>query len=483
MKKIKLSKIEHRNEQRIKVQFEKQTDLINKIKTIDGRRWSKTKNCWHLPYSKESFEALKTVFGKSNLDYPKEKADKNPSVIIKPKFIDYQLDGKTYLKVVGEKILLIKRNKNWVEAYVPFDKKNWIEAIQNIEGRKWDSEKTAWYLPNVKATFRHLKKFVELKNIVFQFEIEKDIPDSIPTKSKVKKPIKSTSSTLSNYQKEAIIKLEEQIILKRYSPATLKSYRGHLIAILLFFPKLLPEQIGSKEIQKYLLHQIKSKKIAEATQNQIINAYKFYVEQVLKRPKAFIEIPRPKKPRQLPNVLSQEEVVALLKAPKNLKHKLILMLIYSCGLRLSEVVNIRIRDVNEERNNIFIRAGKGKKDRFATLADSLIPYLKTYKKQFNPVYWLLEGANGGQYSKSSVQKVLRKAVEDSKVNPYATVHTLRHSYATHCVENGFSLALIQKALGHNSLKTTERYLHISNKAMKHLKSPLDIIEQKNKNKL
>ena len=483
MKKIKLSKIEHRGAIRIKVLFEKEADLISKIKTIEGRRWSKSKNCWHLPYSKDSFDALKAVFGESNLDYPKEKLDKNLAVNIEPKFIDYKLNGKTYLKVIGEKILIIKRNKNWVEAYVPFDKKNWIEAIQNIEGRKWDSEKTAWYLPNVKATFRHLKKFVELKNIVFQFEIEKDIPDSIPTKSKVKKPIKSTLFTLSNYQKEAIIKLEEQIILKRYSANTLKSYRGHLIAILLFFPKLLPEKIGSKEIQKYLLHQIKFKKIAEATQNQIINAYKFYVERVLKRPKAFIEIPRPKKPRQLPNVLAQEEVVALLNAPKNLKHKLMLMIIYSCGLRLSEVINIQTKDVNLLRRSIFIKAAKGKKDRYVTLADSIIPYFKIYKKQYKPVTWLLEGATGGKYGKTSVQKVFRKAVEVSKVNPYSTVHTLRHSYATHCVENGFSLALIQKALGHNSIKTTERYLHVSSDALKKLRSPLDIIDDKKGNNL
>lgn len=478
--KIKLSKIEHRKQIRIKVQFEKRADLISKIKKVEGRRWSKTKNCWHLPYSKESFEALKNVFGESNLDYPKEKLNKAPSVIIEPKFINYQLDGKTYLKVAGEKIVIIKRNKNWIKAYVPFDKKSWIEAVQNIEGRKWDSEKAVWYLPNVKTTFRHLKKFVELKNIVFQFEIEKNIPDSIPTKSKVKKFVKST---LSKEQKEAILKLEEQITLKRYSPATLKSYRSHLIAILLFFPKLLPEQIGSDEIQKYLLHKIKFKKIAEATQNQIINAYKFYVERVLKKPKAYIEIPRPKKPRQLPNVLAQEEVVAILNAPKNLKHKLMLMLIYSCGLRLSEVINIQTKDVNVLRKSIFIKAAKGKKDRYVTLAESVIPYLKSYKKQYKPVTWLLEGVAGGRYSKTSVQKAFRKAVEISKVNPYSTVHTLRHSYATHCVENGFSLALIQKALGHNSIKTTERYLHVSSDALKQLRSPLDIIDDKKGNKL
>jgi len=482
MKKIKLSKIEHRGTERIKVLFEKEVDLISKIKTIKGRRWSKTKNCWLLPYSKESFEALKKIFGEVNLDYPTtySKIELN---LVEPNFVDYQKNGNNFRKVVGDKIIVQKQSPKWLEAYVPFNHKTWIEVIRNIEGRKWEPNLSAWILPNVKATFRFLKQKIGLKEIIFNFKIEKDIPDYFQSKIKGKKKQKKKKLRLMTAsQQNAIIELEERIILKRYSPSTLKSYKGHLISIFLFYPKLLPSAIEPKEIEKYILYQIKFKKISESTQNQIINAYKFYAESVLKKEKQYIQIPRPKNPRQLPNVLSQDEVIRLIKTPKNIKHRLILMLIYSCGLRLSEVINIRMRDVNGERRNIFIKAGKGKKDRFVTLADSIIPYIKIYKKQFKPVYWLLEGATGGQYSKSSVQKVLRKAVEESKVNPYATVHTLRHSYATHCVENGFSLALIQKALGHNSLKTTERYLHISNKAMQHLKSPLDLIAEKKKNK-
>lgn len=479
MKKVKLSKIEHRKEQRIKVQFEKQADLITKIKTIYGRRWSKTKNCWHLPYSKDSFDALKVVFGESNLEYPKMTEQVQ---FEKPQTVEYQFNNEFRKKTIGSKIIVKKKNKKWLETFVPYDKKGWIETIRIVDGRRWNPETASWFLPNVKATFRYLKKYIGLEHIKFNFKIEKDIPDYFSGKSKEEQN-KNSLKLLTMEQQEAIIKLEEKIILKRYSKSTLKSYRHHLISIFRFYPQLLPSKIGNEEIRKYLLHLIRFKNIAEATQSQVINAYKFFAEVVLKKPKESIKISRPKKPKKLPNILSQEEVIKLIKTPKNIKHRLILMLIYSCGLRLNEVVNIRIKDVNEQRSNIFIRAGKGKKDRFVTLASSLIPYLKPYKKQFNPVYWLLEGVGGGQYSKSSVQKVLRKAVEDAKVNPYATVHTLRHSYATHCVENGFSLALIQKSLGHNSLKTTERYLHISNNAMKHLKSPLDIIQEKGKDNL
>ena len=183
----------------------------------------------------------------------------------------------------------------------------------------------------------------------------------------------------------------------------------------------------------------------------------------------------------MPNVFSQEEVIRLIESPDNLKHKLILLLIYSAGLRLGELVNIRVRDINFSRRVIFIKDGKGKKDRFVTLAEEVIPYIKTYKSQYNPDYWLMEGQLGGQYSKRSVQNVFRQALEKSKVFAFGTVHTLRHSYATHCVENGFDIALLQEALGHGSIKTTEKYLHISSHALKKLRSPLDIYKNKNKN--
>lgn len=483
MKKIHLSKIEHRGEERIKVAFAKMPELIRKIKKIEGRKWSQTKKCWHLPYTKSSFEALKNSFGNDGLFYENlSRTSFGSKENHEPQFLDYQSVSANGRKVIGDKIIINQIDENWLVAFIPFQQKSWIEVIRNIDGRQWQPEQTNWRLPNVKNAFRQMKQHIGLKNIIFNFEISANIPESFFS-AKPKRPSKKKKIQLSKEQLLALTNLEEQIILKRYSSATLKSYKNHLLAILLFHPKLLPAKIGSEEVRKYLLHQIKFKKIAESTQNQIINAYKFYAEQVLKKPKEFIEIPRPKKPKKLPNVLSENEVIQLIKATSNLKHKFILMLIYSCGLRLGEVINVRVRDINEERRNIFIKAGKGKKDRYVTLAESVIPYLKIYKKQFDPVYWLFEGSSGGQYSKSSVQSLFRKGVEKSKINPFATVHTLRHSYATHCVENGFSVALIQKALGHNSIKTTEKYLHVSNEVLKKLKSPLDIIDKKEQNNL
>lgn len=165
---------------------------------------------------------------------------------------------------------------------------------------------------------------------------------------------------------------------------------------------------------------------------------------------------------------------------ENLKHRCVLKTIYSGGLRLGEVCNLRIQDIQSDRKQIFIHGGKGKKDRYTTLSDSLLIELRQYYLQYQTSYWLFEGQTGGQYSRRSVQAVLRKAVEKSKINAFATVHTLRHSYATHLLESGTSLRHIQELLGHASSKTTEIYTHLSNEERQRIVSPLDRLKKKEK---
>lgn len=190
----------------------------------------------------------------------------------------------------------------------------------------------------------------------------------------------------------------------------------------------------------------------------MINAIKFYYEKVLGQQRKFYEL-RPKKPQQLPLVFTETEIVLLLKPVDNLKHKCILMLIYSAGLRLGELTQLRIDDINTAQKSVFVKAGKGKKDRRTLLSDKMILFLNRYLKEYKPQYWLFEGMDGGQYSPRSVQAIFRRAVRAAGVNPYATVHTLRHSFATHLLEQGTDLRYIQELLGHNSVKTTEIYTY------------------------
>lgn len=486
---IQLSLITHRGEKRIKVFFEKDSSLIRKIKSIEGRKWSNTKRCWYVPYDKKSFAGLKKVFADCKLEYPNapnsSKTLSSPAIQndnLDINYASYTYQGELKKKVIGTLIIAKQVNPKWIEFYVPCHQVRWVNVIKHINGRKWDIEKLCWILPNVKQSYWILKEHIGLNNIRFDYKIQKDIPESYifqyyKKKEKQKTPPKGFE-LLNEIQKKAIYQLEEQIILRQLSQFTLKSYRNHLIALFLYFPKIDPENISVKDVEMYLLHQIKFKKISESTQNQIINSVKAYWEKVLNRPKGRIDIPRPKKPKHLPNVFSQEEVIQLIESPKNLKHKLILLLIYSAGLRIGEVVKIRTRDININRRVIFIKDGKGKKDRFVTLAEAVLPFLKKYTHEYRPTYWLIEGQSGGQYSKNSINKIFHIALKKSKIFAYGTVHTLRHSYATHCIENGFSIALLQEALGHQSIKTTEKYLHISSKALKKLKSPFDIIKNK-----
>lgn len=475
---IHLSKIEHRGQIRIKVLFPKNQLLIDKIKTIEGRKWSQSKNCWHVPYSEKSFKALKDLFG-NNIQIPSQKNIKkeNPPGAIIPNLNEYIYKDEVRKRFVGKKILIQQLDKHSIAVYIPYDKRNWVDIVREMNGRKWNTEMTCWELPYVKSSFRHIKKHIGLEHVILDLSIEKDISEEpsggILLKKKMTKKKEVVKHPLSSEQKKALALLEEYFILKQYSYSTIKAYSTNLKALFIFYDKVSPTQLSSDHLRTYLLHLIKFKKIAASTQNQIINAYKAYAEKILGQPKMIIEIPRPKKPKQMPNVLSQKEVKKLLSTPTNLKHKLILVLIYSSGLRLSEVINLRKTDIQLERMNMHIKSGKGKKDRMVALARQAIPLIDEYLKSYSPSYWLFEGNTGGQYSARSVQSIFYRTLEASKVNAYATVHTLRHSFATHCIENGYSVALVQHALGHDSIKTTERYLHLSNKEIKKLKSPLD----------
>ena len=271
-----------------------------------------------------------------------------------------------------------------------------------------------------------------------------------------------------------LARVHEKIILKAYSHNTWKSYRGALVYFFKYFESRKLLDVTKAEIESYVAKWIVKYKISETKQNTIINAIKFYYEHVLEQPREFYNIQRPKKSQLLPGVLSVGEVYSILQQPKNIKHKVILLLIYSGGLRLSEVLNLRIEDVRSADGYLFIKGAKGKKDRRTILSFHLIEKLRLYYMEFKPSYWLFEGQTGGKYSASSIQSIFRKAVKEAKVNPWATVHTLRHSFATHLVQQGTNLRLIQGLLGHASSETTEIYTHLQKIDNSVVKSPLDI---------
>ena len=214
------------------------------------------------------------------------------------------------------------------------------------------------------------------------------------------------------------------------------------------------------------------RKVSISYQNQAINAIKFYYEQVLGGQRKTYFIDRPKKEKTLPVVMSEEEVISVLKVTNNIKHKAILMVIYSAGLRISECVNLKIKDIDSKRMQIRVEQGKGNRDRYTILSVKTLLFLRKYFLEYRPKVYLFEGQKGEQYSTRSIQNLFKNATRKAGIQKKVTVHTLRHSFATHLLGNGTDLRYIKYLLGKASRKTTEIYTHITNKGMDQLKTPM-----------
>jgi integrase/recombinase XerD len=259
---------------------------------------------------------------------------------------------------------------------------------------------------------------------------------------------------------------------KRYSLNTARMYTSLFSEFVNFFKEKPLIEINENEIKKYIHGIVKLGK-SQSHQNQVINAIKFYYEQVLDMPQRFYEIDRPRKERKLPSVLSEEEISKVISVTTNLKHKAILVTIYSCGLRLSELLNIKLTDIQSDRHLLLIRDAKGNKDRNTILSDTTLALLRKYYLAFKPKEYLFEGHNGGRYRSKSVQNIVKHALGMANIKRPASTHTLRHSFATHLLENGTDLRYIQTLLGHSSPKTTEIYTHVSTKGLRDVVSPIE----------
>lgn len=262
---------------------------------------------------------------------------------------------------------------------------------------------------------------------------------------------------------------------KRYSLHTARSYVTLFSAFRRHYAARALIDLGDFEIRTYLHLVVKSGK-SHSYQNQVINAIKFYYEQVLNMPQRFYDVDRPRKEHRLPEVLSEDEVRRMIVATGNLKHKAILVTMYSCGLRLSELLNLRLTDVQSDRSLVAVKGGKGRRDRNTLLSPTTLQLLRRYFKVYKPREYLFEGQNGGRYAAKSVQQIVFRALQCAGIKRHASPHTLRHSFATHLLEQGTDLRYIQTLLGHSSPKTTEIYTHVSTRNIGQIKSPIDKLD-------
>ncbi len=267
----------------------------------------------------------------------------------------------------------------------------------------------------------------------------------------------------------------QQMELRGYSNATVRSYTETLILISKHY-KQSPDLLSTQQIRDYLSLLVEKNR-SQSYVNQFISALKILNEQVLRKEWDAIAVPRMKRPLKLPVVLSQQEVIAIFDATRNIRHKTILMITYSAGLRMSETINLRVEDIDSGRMQLRIRQAKGAKDRYGILSQVVLEQLRFYFKTYKPKDWLFASQQSEKISDKMVQHIFKAAIKKAGIIKKVSLHSLRHSFATHMMEQGVSLPIIQQLLGHKSLKTTSIYLHVQQYTLDKIKSPLDSLSR------
>lgn len=343
--------------------------------------------------------------------------------------------------------------------------------LKKIPGASWSRSIRAWHMPYRKDsllllldTMRNKARVVLSKK--FEFQESGHHTMLHPVANTAKRPLNPELI-------DQLEKFRDYLKSKRYSHNTVLTYSDALKAFFAFFPDRSFEDYAEQDLIDFNNHFILARKFSFSYQNQVVNALKIYFREIRKISIDPELIHRPKRIKSLPNVLSKEEVKAILDAPENIKHRAMLSLLYSAGLRRSELLNLKKSDIHSERMMIIIRKGKGGKDRTVNLSPKILELLRDYYKVYRPHDWLFEGQYGGQYSEKSLASVLKHAVEKAGIKKPVSLHWLRHSFATHLLEAGTDLRYIQTILGHNSSKTTEIYTHVSTKSLQNVKSPFD----------
>lgn len=415
-KTIRVKRFHHRNMDCLGLYFTWDPEIKRLIKNIPGIKYTVTHSCWYLPDSEHALSILFAAF-----------------------------KDKVWLDIRS-----LKRTEQYTES---------TETILQDKPQRFKQP----------AALHEVENHSETKN-------NSTNPESLAVEV-FAEPVSVESQvhqlTATEARAIALETMRKKLKLKNYSESTLRTYTEQFKLFLQFFPDSYPEELGESEIEHYLLHLIENRKLSVSTQNQAINAIKFYYEKILKQDRKVYDLERPMREKRLPEVLSQEEVMGIFEHAGNLKHRTMLMVLYASGLRRSELLNLRVGDIDFDRGVVLIRGGKGRKDRHSVMAHSLMPMVKEYLKEYKPKFWFFEGLNDERYSATSLQMILKRAVKKAGIHKNVRLHMLRHSFATHLLESGTATRYIQILLGHESPKTTEIYAKVTRFGLDKVVSPLD----------
>jgi integrase/recombinase XerD len=368
-------------------------------------------------------------------------------------------------------------------------------AVKKLKGVKWSQTHRVWYMPWGKESYsaiiealkplatidnRPLLAYLEKRAIVRSAQVPPGNPaEKLPVAKpsfQRKLPAESAAWQLSKENLQALDRYVQEMKLRGREESTIRTYRGEFMQLLKWLQNRAVYELLPDDIRGYMVYAMEKEGISANTAHSRLNAIKFYFEQVLKREKFFWEIPRPKKPYILPNVNSEAAMTRLFNAATKLKHKAILFTAYSAGLRVSEVVRLQWKHLDRERCQMLIKSAKGDKDRYVPLSPLVADILTSYyrKSVVKPRTYVFEGKTPGMpYSRRSAQAVFKQAKEKAGIRKDVSFHSLRHSFATHLLEKGIDVKYIQELLGHFSIKTTTRYLHIAKEKLVVIESPLD----------
>ncbi|MCK0159024.1 tyrosine-type recombinase/integrase [Allomuricauda sp. F6463D] len=364
----------------------------------------------------------------------------------------------------GQEILLVNFSHN----------SNLHGYLKKFDGIEWSKSLKSFYLPFSRPTTNALFQYLRKENYYIDYSSLTAKDSSNHNIGKDKKV--HVGNQIAESVKHSIDLLKKWMEQKRYSENTIRTYEGMLLIFFRFhFPKTETE-ITEKDILKFNIDYILANRYSYTYQNQAINAIKLFYRQQGKMHLLPENLERPKKSKKLPAILSLEEIKSILENTTNLKHKTLLSLLYSCGLRIGEALKLKTKDIDCERKFMHVKSAKGSKDRYVPVSRQMIGLLNKYIISYKPKDYVFEGQNGGKYSAVSARQILQRSIRLSGIEKSITLHTLRHSHATHLLENGTDIRYIQELLGHNNPKTTMIYTHVSTASLDKIKNPFDDFE-------
>jgi integrase/recombinase XerD len=337
-----------------------------------------------------------------------------------------------------------------------------IDLVRTIPNRKWSQRLQSWYIPRTSEGLQTIKK------VLHHYHIDDSRLQKRP-------PIYMAHdiSLLTQEQKDILNGFYKYLRGKRYSASTINSYSFLTADFIAYFHNETIASLNNRHVELYIEDVYIRRQYSISKQRQFISALKIFIRYYPRITMEALHLVRPKRDKTLPTVLAIEEVIAIIRVTKNLKHRAIIALIYSCGLRISELIDLELSHIDVNRRQITIKNAKGRKDRYVIIADSFLPLLHNYLGTYNPKHYFAEGQSHGKYSAESIRAFLKKSCRLAQIRKRVTPHTLRHSYATHLLEQGTDIRYIQALLGHAKPETTMIYTHVAKKDLLAISSPLD----------